>query len=282
MKSNEMDELRSQIDQIDQQIVELIRKRTRLTEEIGNRKKKDGLPIYRSDRHTAVYHKVARGIDQPLLRRAVQSIYREIMSLGMAAEGELTIFCTEQATDQRAAYHAARLAFGTSVQVESCDLQKTLAHVIADVNAFGFIPATGQAFSHMLDLLIGNSKHPGSEMIQVYAEAFSDEANGGNRYFVLSRSTVEPTGDDCTCVAAIAEKTETTESLAQCILQSGARVFETRTVKTGTGIAPGAQYSILDFSGHRDEAGTAMILEAIQSRSTYFKILGSFPRAVVA
>ncbi|MBL8021898.1 MAG: chorismate mutase [Leptospirales bacterium] len=282
MKSNEMDELRSQIDQIDQQIVELIRKRTRLTEEIGSRKKKDGLPIYRSDRHTAVYHKVARGIDQPLLRRAIQSIYREIMSLGMAAEGELSVFCTEHTPGQRDAYHAARLAFGTSVRIEPCDLQRTLEQVIVDVNAFGFLPATGEAFSHLLDLWIGTSVHPGFEKISIYAEAFSDRANEGNRYFVLSRSTVEPTGDDCTCIAFIPEKTETIESLAQCILQAGARVFETRTVETGTGTASRAQYSILDFSGHRDEAGTAMILETIKSRSRYFKILGSFPRAVVA
>lgn len=260
-----MDKLRAQIDQTDEQIVELIRKRTRLTEEIGEQKKKDGLPIYRSDRHTSVYHKVARGVNDPLLKKAIQSIYREIMSLGMAVEGDLKIY----SCGGNAAYHAARLAFGTSIEIEPCEMPMMFDRVAKNMNSFGFVPATGEGSDKTLLAILENS-------LSVYAEAYSDSAFGKpDRYFILSQCTVEPTGGDCTCVATVPLQGTTPDNLERCVSETGATLFSNRILETAS-----AKYSILDFSGHKDEPDAAMILESIKARSSYIKILGSFPRAV--
>lgn len=260
-----MDELRAQIDQTDQAIVELIQKRTKLTEEIGHRKKKDGLPIYRSDRHTAVYHKVSAGIKDPVLRQAIQSIYREIMSLGMAVEGELKIYCSGDSSAQI----AARLVFGSSVQIESSNVKTIQDKIRADVNAFGFIPAVGPEFSEVLPAMIEDS-------VLIYAEAVSQSAT----YFVLSRATVASTGDDRTTVACIPLSGESADNLVDMILHGQKNKTSDTNAAYRVVTAQNKHYSILDFPGHKDEPDTAMILDSLKSRCTFLKILGSYPRAV--
>lgn len=115
MKSNDIEQLRAEIDRADASIVELIARRTALAAEIGKAKHQSGLPVFRPDRHMQVYRKVLAHLERAAgsaapneLAGGLVHIYREIMSLGMAVEGDMKIAAP-------GAEHAAALIFGRSI-----------------------------------------------------------------------------------------------------------------------------------------------------------------------
>ncbi|HIC86669.1 MAG TPA: chorismate mutase, partial [Aquificae bacterium] len=76
----ELDILRQKIDEIDNQIIELLRKRANIAMEIGNIKRKYNLPTFVPEREYQIYQKIEKLDTSPLPSLAVKSIFREIIS----------------------------------------------------------------------------------------------------------------------------------------------------------------------------------------------------------
>lgn len=105
--------IRSQIDSIDRQIVELLNRRLALAAEIGKVKRSQGSQIYVAEREDAVFQKVWEMNHGPIKNDALQAIYREIMSAAIALEKPLRIvYLGPEATNTHA---AAIKKFGASV-----------------------------------------------------------------------------------------------------------------------------------------------------------------------
>jgi chorismate mutase/prephenate dehydratase len=97
--------LRVQIDDIDQQLLDLLNRRARVAEQVGEVKKREGTPFFRPDRVAQVIQKMESANTGPLKNAHVSAIWREIMSACLALEspqrvavlGPAGTFCEEAA-----------------------------------------------------------------------------------------------------------------------------------------------------------------------------------------
>lgn len=161
-----IEELRNEIDQIDRQIVTLINERYRHVLEVGKLKKNSNSAIYVPEREKALLEKVAKLNEGPMSPRALQAIYREIMSGALELEHPLRItFFGQEGSNT----HLAALAkFGHSVTYIP---STTIAGVFKDIETgrtdYGCVPvenSTEGAINYTLDTLIMSNVNICAEM----------------------------------------------------------------------------------------------------------------------
>jgi chorismate mutase/prephenate dehydratase len=75
-----LDELRKEIDAIDEALVRLLNRRAEKALTIGEDKKKQGSPIHDPDRESEVLSRVRKLSEGPLSEEALNAIYREIVA----------------------------------------------------------------------------------------------------------------------------------------------------------------------------------------------------------
>lgn len=148
--------LRAQIDAIDRQVLELLNSRAQIAQQVGESKRKNGVPVFRPEREAQVLAGLARDNGGPLTQESVVAIYREIMSACRALErntrvaflGPLGTF-SEQATTRQ---------FGTSVELVPCvSFDEVFRKTETGDVDFGVVPvenSTEGAVSRTLDLLL--------------------------------------------------------------------------------------------------------------------------------
>lgn len=97
---NSLSKYREEIDQIDQQIVELILKRSELASEIGKIKKQNNLPIYKPEREVKIYENIKKLYQEFYKDKKIENkfplesliyIYRELMSGTIQMEGGIKV-----------------------------------------------------------------------------------------------------------------------------------------------------------------------------------------------
>src|SRR5271156_2692890 len=149
-------EIRSRIDVIDSQLLELLNQRADLVHEVGVLKKRDGVAIYAPEREEKLLRSLIERNKGRLPATAVRAIYREIMSASFALEKGLTIaYLGPEATWS---HQAARAKFGASIdysaQVNIGDVFDQVARRRAD---YGVVPIENSvegAVNHTLDLFM--------------------------------------------------------------------------------------------------------------------------------
>ncbi|OQB33335.1 MAG: P-protein [Candidatus Hydrogenedentes bacterium ADurb.Bin179] len=82
----DLDELRAKIDALDARIIEALNERAKAAQAIGELKRCTNAPIYVPEREKTVFSKLAQCNVGPLDDKAIQSIYREIISAIRALE----------------------------------------------------------------------------------------------------------------------------------------------------------------------------------------------------
>ncbi len=145
--------LRKQIDEIDQQIVELLGRRARCVAQVGKAKHRSGTPIYAPHREAEVLKRVLSMNKGPLPARALEAIYRELMSGSFAIEQPLRVgFLGPKGTFS----HVAAVShFGSSVELDALiDIRSVFAEVQRGHMDYGLVPienSTGGGISETLD-----------------------------------------------------------------------------------------------------------------------------------
>ena len=81
-----LDELRKQIDELDEKIVECLNLRAKAAMAIGELKRRSDAPIYVPEREKAVFTRLAEKNGGPLDNKALSAVYREVMSAIRALE----------------------------------------------------------------------------------------------------------------------------------------------------------------------------------------------------
>ncbi len=81
-----LDELRARIDELDGEILERLNARARCAQQIGEHKKNSKAPYYVPEREKAVFQRLTEANGGPLSERAIQAIYREVISAIRALE----------------------------------------------------------------------------------------------------------------------------------------------------------------------------------------------------
>lgn len=108
-----IDELRARIDELDAQIVELIKERADQARRIGALKSKQNIPVYAPHREQEILRRVSELAQGALSPDAVRAIYAEIMSACRAAEARSRVaFLGPAGTFTQ---QAARKQFGSTV-----------------------------------------------------------------------------------------------------------------------------------------------------------------------
>lgn len=83
-----LEDLRKEIDEIDQTITKLLLKRIQLTGRIGDLKAEQGMPVLQSNREQAVLELAAALVpeDDPAAKEAVMEIFQTIMAQSRKAQ----------------------------------------------------------------------------------------------------------------------------------------------------------------------------------------------------
>lgn len=90
-KTNQLEELRSKIDDLDHRIVELLNARAKVVIEIGKIKHANNEPIYVPSREKVVLKRVCDYNAGPLANACIEAVYRELISGSRALEKPLAV-----------------------------------------------------------------------------------------------------------------------------------------------------------------------------------------------
>lgn len=148
--------LRKQIDNLDKKITGLLNQRSRVTLCIARYKQEKGVRVYSPDRERDVLKKVALLNKGPLNLKALEAIYREIMSASLSLERTLKIaYLGPQASFT---HLAALKRFGSQLDYITCD---SIADVFLNVEResvdYGVVPIENSiegAVTHTLDMFM--------------------------------------------------------------------------------------------------------------------------------
>ena len=152
-----LDEIRTQIDSVDDQLLRLLNQRAELVHGVGRIKKEQGLEFYAPEREDALLQGLVRKNTEMggrLPAESVRAIYREIMSAALALETDLRI--AYLGPPGTWTHQAAILKFGHSVHYiplpNFADVFDTVARRQADYGVVPIENSTEGAVSHTLDL----------------------------------------------------------------------------------------------------------------------------------
>src|SRR6267378_139342 len=147
-----LEDLRRQIDALDDQIVPLLNARAQIVVQIGKLKQQSGVPIYAPDREKAVLEKVRKINKGPLSNRCLEAVYRELMSGSFALEKPLRIgFLGPEATFS---HEAAVRKFGSSVEyLPLTEIQSVFEEVVRGHIDYGLVPVENSIGGGVVDTL---------------------------------------------------------------------------------------------------------------------------------
>jgi chorismate mutase/prephenate dehydratase len=159
--------IRDEVDRIDKKLVRLINRRTKLALTIGQEKKRKGVEVFAPDREKEVYENIHQENQGPLSRRAMESIYREIMSATLSLQQPLKIaYFGPPATFT---HMAAIKKFGSQVTYLPV---KNISDVFIEVETgrvnYGVVPvenSTEGVVTHTLDMFIESNLKICSEVL---------------------------------------------------------------------------------------------------------------------
>jgi chorismate mutase/prephenate dehydratase len=150
--NSSLEDLRRQIDALDDQIVPLLNARAQIVVQIGKLKQQSGVPIYAPDREKAVLEKVRKINKGPLANRSLEAVYRELMSGSFALEKPLRIgFLGPEGTFSHA---AAVRKFGSSVEyLPMADILSVFEEVVRGHIDYGLVPVENSIGGGVIDTL---------------------------------------------------------------------------------------------------------------------------------
>jgi chorismate mutase/prephenate dehydratase len=155
-KSDSLGGLRSQIDNVDEQVVSLLNKRARIVQKVGAIKKSQSFDLYAPGREKEVYDRLARINTGPFPNSALKHVFREIMAGSRTLEGNISIAYLGPAATFT---HLACLQrFGSSTPTRPMNSIKAVFEAVEKETAdFGIVPVENSIegiVNHTLDLFL--------------------------------------------------------------------------------------------------------------------------------
>ncbi|MBI5873768.1 MAG: prephenate dehydratase [Candidatus Omnitrophica bacterium] len=149
-------EIRTKIDNIDDQILELLNKRASLVIEVGKNKREGKREFYAPQREKEIYQRLTMNNPGPFPSQALKNVYREIMSASLSLEKPLKVaYLGPKATFT---HQACMNYFGLSVEfIPEKDIADVFNDVERDKTDFGVVPienTTEGIVSHTIDMFV--------------------------------------------------------------------------------------------------------------------------------
>ena len=182
MNGSTLEQLRGEIDALDERLIELLNRRARLAQDIAEIKKQahDAPSFYRPEREAQVLDRVKSLNTGPLPDDEVLRLVREIMSACLALEAPLSIACL--GPEGTFTQSAALKHFGQSVGLSLLgSIDQVFREVEAGVCQYGVVPIENSiegAVNQTLDmLLVSDLKLCGEEALRVHQHLLSHAQN---------------------------------------------------------------------------------------------------------
>lgn len=356
-----LENIRQQIDDIDQQVQHLLNQRTALAQEVARIKIENGenADFYRPDREAMVLRSVMERNEGPLSAQEMARLFREIMSACLAAEKRLEVaYLGPEGSFTQA---AAQKHFGGSVDLHPMSTIADVFHAVETGHAcYGVVPvenSTEGMVSHTLDRFIAsplkingevtlrihhyllgkesNLKNiqtvyahpqalaqcrqwlteelPDAELVPLNSNAeaakkvaanpegcaaiaanraaeiyglsllasnIEDEVDNTTRFLVIGNQDVGPSGSDKTALlVSTKNKPGALQMLLTPLADSGISMTRIESRPSRKGIWEYVFF--IDIEGHIGEPAVAEALARLEQESSMFRILGSYPKAVL-
>jgi chorismate mutase/prephenate dehydratase len=162
-----IDQIRSEIDRLDTEIVGLLNARAKLALEIGKLKAKDNRLPYAPEREQAIYRRLSTINQGPLPLETIKAVYRELMSGCISLEHPVVV--AYLGPEFSFTHIAARRKFGSAVHYRP---QPTIAAVFDEVShgrtTYGVVPienSTEGGISDTMDCLVTTESKICSEIV---------------------------------------------------------------------------------------------------------------------
>jgi chorismate mutase/prephenate dehydratase len=153
--------LRTRIDAVDRELLDLINRRARLAQDVGELKKKEGSVAFRPEREAQVIDGLKAANPGPLKSDSVAPIWREIMSACRALEAPTRVAYLGPAGTFSEL--AALGFFGSSIERASCaSIDEVFRATSAGAADFGVVPvenSTEGVVARSLDLFLTTPLH---------------------------------------------------------------------------------------------------------------------------
>lgn len=151
-----LEEIRSNIDSLDDKILKLLNERASFVIEAGQAKTKGKREIYAPEREKEIYQRLIKNNKGPFPNQALKNVYREVMSASLSLEKQLKVaYLGPKATFT---HQACMQYFGLSTEFVS---EKDIGDVFDDVERgkvdFGVVPienTTEGVVSHTIDMFV--------------------------------------------------------------------------------------------------------------------------------
>jgi chorismate mutase/prephenate dehydratase len=118
--------------------------------------------------------------------------------------------------------------------------------------------------------------------LKILAAEIEDRPDNTTRFFVLGRKLFTASGEDRTTLLVSISHTDAPGALHRLLQPlSDHRVSMTRIESRPSHRKKWDYVFFIDIEGHADDVHVAKALEELQKRSSLFRILGSYPRAVI-
>jgi len=163
----ELDDLRRRIDDLDRRLIELLNERASIVSRVGEVKRSSGVPIYAPHREAEVLKRVIEMNRGPLSDRAIEGVYRELMSGSFAIEQPLRIgFLGPPGSFS---HQAAVTHFGASVAYEDLHaIDGVFTEVARGHVDYGLAPIENSTMGGVAETLDAFRDHAGA--VNIYAE----------------------------------------------------------------------------------------------------------------
>jgi chorismate mutase-like protein len=281
-------DIRARIDTIDERIQALIDERARIAREVGVSKESAGaLDYYRPEREAQVLRRVLARNRGPLRDDEVLRLFREIMSACLAQQAPLRVAFS--GPDGTHTHTAVTRFFGHSVHaMPLATVEAVFGEVEAGAADFGVVPvesAGDGVVEHTLDrFLTSPLKICGEVVIRLLQPPVAtDERPVTNRFHVIGRKLLSPSGEDRTTIVVSGGDTEAPGALYR-LLEPLARngVSMTRIESRPSRKRQWQYVFFADLDGHAEDPKVAAALAELAGIASLLKVLGSYPRGVEA
>jgi chorismate mutase / prephenate dehydratase len=266
--------LRSQIDEVDSQLVALLQKRAKLALEVGEVKKTINAPVYRPEREAQILANFANPeltskYAGPLRAPALQAIYREVISACRELERRIRVAYLGPAGTYSEI--AALKHFGNGIEPIACSSFDEVFRSTESGNAdFGVVPlenSTEGAVNRNLDLMLSSAlKICGETSVPVQHCLMTQSGNmsGVKRICAHSQALAQ-------CAAYLDKNHAGIERVAVSSNAEGARLASLDEQTAGIGHEMSAE-----------RYGVQLVAKAIQddvSNRTRFAVIGKYEPA---
>lgn len=261
----DLQELRKQIDAIDEKIVGLINERCKIASKVGEWKKERAHAIYVPEREKQLFERLHAKNEGPISSSALRSIYREIISGAIALEKPLNIICYDSPAN---AANAARETFGDSAEYTRInEVSVLIEKLVTEEIDYGVIPLTDKTGEFAVEVISELVKH---QDIKICAERIGSVDNTGGNYFIIAPQETTPSPEDRTAVVIHLAKNEQNNPFELKKLESDVEIFAAFELKTGSPTI------FIEFAGHPADKETQTLLTELGTNGKV-QILGGYP-----